>query len=301
MIGKGNDCLFPLYLPIPDYQGKLRVRCGHCINCKAHRAQEWCMRLEMESKYWKDMCFVTLTYDDDNLPRHIIDGSLFYSDEEIRCHPELAYVFEPTLRPDHLRNFIKRVRKRVPVKLRYYAVGEYGTKYGRSHLHILFFGLPYNKLTEYIVKDCWPFGFVQIRPFFKETCTYIAGYVQKKLYGREKYWFKLPEFMRCSHHLGEQWLLDNLSYFDDQHPWINLNGYIYGLPRQFRKILIEKGRLTKTSLAVCAELQKSEYKDLCKNLDLKKVSLSDFFSYRIKAAVEKQKRRLSSRVKTGDI
>ena len=98
MIGKGDDCLFPLYLPIDGYSEKLRVRCGHCINCKIHRAREWCIRLEAESHYWRNICFVTLTYDDDNLPKHIIDGNLFYDEEEIKQHPELSYIYEPTLR-----------------------------------------------------------------------------------------------------------------------------------------------------------------------------------------------------------
>ena len=301
MIGKGNDCLFPLYLPIPGYDSKLRVRCGKCINCKAHKAQEWCIRLEMESKYWDDMCFVTLTYNDDSLPVHVIDGTLFYSDEEIRCHPELSYIYEPTLRPDHLRNFIKRLRKRLAFPCRYYAVGEYGTKYGRSHYHILFFGIPGTIVTQKLIEECWPYGFVQVRPFFRETCTYIAGYVQKKLYGKEKYWFKLPEFMRCSQHLGERWLMDHLSEFDVEHPYINLHGYKYGIPRYFRKKLVALGKLKETSLVVCAELQKQEYKDLCKALEGQKVSLSEFFRFRIKKAVEKQKRKLFKRNKTGDI
>ena len=52
-------------------------------------------------------CFVTLTYDDDHVPK----------DKSGRL----------VLRPDDLKNFLKRVRKDVyPGKIRYYAVGEYG-------------------------------------------------------------------------------------------------------------------------------------------------------------------------------
>ena len=141
MIGKGNDCLFPLYVSVPDSKEKLRVRCGHCINCKAHRAQEWCMRLQMESKYWNDLCFVTLTYNDESLPVNIIDPHLFYTDEEISSHPEYNFLFYPTHRHSDLTLFIKRLRKHLEHKCKYYAVGEYGTRYGRSHLHILLFGV----------------------------------------------------------------------------------------------------------------------------------------------------------------
>lgn len=301
MIGKGNDCLFPLYLPIENCRDKLRVRCGHCINCKAHKAREWCMRLEMESHYWSDMCFVTLTYSDEYLPRHLIDGHIYFTDEEIGKNPELALLSEPTHNPDHLTLFLKRLRKRLETPCRYFAVGEYGTRYGRSHLHILFFGIPAGAVTQRLMEKCWTYGFVQVKPFFKETCTYIAGYVQKKLYGKEKYLFKLPEFMRCSHHLGERWLLDNISSIDDEHPYINIGGYKYGLPRQFRKILVSKGKLKEISLLATALIQKQELKTLYEDLDFKDVSYSEFWRHRIKTAVEKQKRKLNSRNKTGDI
>ena len=301
MIGKGNDCLFPLYLPIKDYHEKLRVRCGHCINCKAARAHEWCMRLEMESHYWKDCCFVTLTYNDENLPMHVIDGHIYYSDEEIGLHPELAVLYEPTLRPDHLTKFLKRLRKRLATPCRYFAVGEYGTKFGRSHLHILFFGIPAGIITQKIVEDCWPYGFVQVKPFFKETCSYIAGYVQKKLYGKDKYLFKLPEFMRCSHHLGERWLRDHMSSFDDEHPYICIGGYKYGIPRAFRKILVKEGKLKENRQIDMAVQQLKEKAELYKDLRLKDVDIEEFWHHRIKTAIEKQKRKLSSRVKTGDI
>jgi len=301
MIGKGNDCLFPLYLPIPGYSEKLRVRCSHCINCKIHRAQEWCLRLEMESKYWQDCCFVTLTYNDENLPRHIIDGHLFYTDEEIKEHPELSYIYEPTLHDKHLTLFFKRLRKQLESKIRYYAVGEYGTRFGRPHYHMIIFGLSGTVANAQLIAKCWNYGFVDVRHFFKETCSYIAGYVQKKLYGREKYLFKLPEFMRCSQHLGEQWLFDHINEFDNEHPYINHNGFQYGIPRQFRKILISKGKLEETSLIKTALLQKKEYVDLCNDLDMKNTTLSEFFRHRQKVAFEKEKRKLNKRNKTGDI
>ena len=301
MIGVGNDCLRPMYLPIPGYEEKLRVKCGKCDNCKAARAREWSLRLEMESKYWKDLCFVTLTYNNDSLPLNIVDGHLFYSDEEIAIDPELAYLFCPTHRPEHLCLFLKRLRKRYPSKIRYFAVGEYGTRYGRSHIHIIFFGIPFTEDAVHLIEKCWPYGFVKVTPFFPETCAYVAGYVQKKLYGDNKRKFRMPEFMRCSQHLGERWLLDHISLFDDEHPYIVQGKYKYALPRQFRKILVKKGRLSESSLIKTALLQLDEYKDLCKTLDSRGTTLSEFFSHRILTAQMKRKRKLSSRNSTGDI
>lgn len=303
MIGKGTDCLYPLYVPAYDKDrvGRLRVRCGHCDNCKAAKAREWCMRLEMESNYWKDACFVTLTYNDESLPLNIVDPHLFYSDEEIKEHPELDYIFIPTHNPRHLQLFIKRLRKQLEIKCRYFAVGEYGTRFGRSHLHIMFFGVPFSPDVVKVIEKCWPYGFVKVTPFFKETCSYIAGYVQKKLYGKDKYFFRLPEFMRCSHHLGERWLMDHIGQFDDEHAYIPFHGYKNAIPRQFRKILIREGILTKVSPDEFLEMQLEEYRELQKDCDDKGISLSTFFENRIKIAREKKNRMLSSRVRTGDI
>ena len=259
------------------------------------------MRLQMESRYWNDMCFVTLTYNDENLPINIIDPHLFFTDEEIADHPEYNFLHVPTHRHSDLTLFIKRLRKHLEHKCKYYAVGEYGTRYGRSHLHILFFGLSAVDSTRRLIEKCWPYGFVDVEYAFPETCYYVAGYVQKKLYGNDRDFFKLPEFMRCSQHLGERWLYDHINQFDDDHPFINLNGYRYGLPRQFRKILVKEGRLHEVSLQACVLQQKKEYEDLSDHLSATGTSVSEFFRGRINNAIEKAKHRNRKRDITGDI
>lgn len=308
MIGKGNDCLFPLYVRLPKVEQAfarsnfLRVRCGHCINCKMYRSMEWCIRLECESQYWKDnIIFVTLTYSDEHLPINYIDPHLFFSDEEIAANPDLNYLHCPTHRPDHVRNFIKRLRKRLDHKIKYFAVGEYGTRRGRSHMHLLIFGLPFTRQSEKLIDDCWRYGHVNVRPFFTETCTYIAGYIQKKLYGDNRDFFKLPEFMRCSQHLGERWLMEHIGQIDDDHPFIVRGKYKYALPRQFRRILVCLGVLKESSLVELVNNQVAEYDELNKHLVNSGISASEFFRSRISTAVEKERRKLNSRNKTGDI
>lgn len=259
------------------------------------------MRLVMESKYWKDICFVTLTYDDENLPYNIVDASLFLNEDELQEEESYGELYFPTLCPDHMRNFLKRLRKQLPFKIRYYGVGEYGSRRGRPHLHLMIFGLPFSQETDLLIRKCWKYGFTQVRPFFEETCSYIAGYVQKKLYGKEKFWYKLPEFMRCSQHLGEQWILDHLSEFDDEHPFINWHGFQYGIPRQFRKLLIKLGRLSETSLIGTALVQKAEYTTLLNNLRTAGIDEKDFWRNRINLAKHKEARKSTKRNLTGDI
>lgn len=302
MIGKGSDCLFPLYVRIPDSTEYLRVRCGHCVNCKMYRAREWCMRLQMESHYWNSMCFVTLTYDDESLPKHIIDGRLYFSDEEIRNNPELATLWCPTHRTSDLTLFLKRLRKQLNYRIKYFAVGEYGTTgTKRSHLHILFFGLPFSRSTKQLVERCWSYGFVKVTPFFSETCMYVAQYVQKKLYGDNKDFFRLPEFMRCSQHLGVQWLYDHMKSIDDEHPYISMDGFKYGIPRYFRKILVKEGKLHDFSAAACVLKQKEELQLLSNDCECKGTTLSAFFEVFRRDSIEKAKRRNKKRNTTGDI
>ena len=76
MIGKGLDCLTPVYKKFTvDGSGSflLRLRCGKCLNCRQYKALEWSLRLDCEMKYWKSACFVTLTYDDDHLPTVLVN------------------------------------------------------------------------------------------------------------------------------------------------------------------------------------------------------------------------------------
>lgn len=302
MIGKGNDCLFPLYLPIEGYHEKIRVRCGHCIYCKMAKAREWSLRLEMESQYWRDLCFVTLTYDNEHLPYHIVSKELICEDVGWSGSDIVDDFYFPSLAYDDLTLFIKRVRKCLDFKIRYYAVGEYGTgATKRPHWHILFFGLPGTVECRRLMEDKWDKGFVKVKPFFPETCVYVAGYVQKKLYGSDRIVYRLPEVMRCSHHLGERWLYDHLDLIDDDHPWIVKNGFKYSIPRQFRKILVKLGRLKETSLLALSQYQMLQYKDLCDDLKSKGLELSEFFDGRWKNALARERRKNNRRDITGDI
>ena len=98
-----------------DLVEELKVPCGRCIGCRLERSRQWAIRCLHESKSHEDNCFITLTYDDEHLPR---DRSL-----DVK-------VFQ---------DFIKRMRKKVG-KFRYFHCGEYGEKEFRPHFHACIFG-----------------------------------------------------------------------------------------------------------------------------------------------------------------
>lgn len=144
----------------PFISGSAAFGCGQCLPCRLNRRRLWTHRLMLESLLHGDNCFVTLTYDDDHLPA---DGSLDY---------------------DELRNFIKRLRENLaPVKIRYYAVGEYGDISWRPHYHLAVFGIG-ESLTSVIEKS-WGKGFCYVGDLTLSSAQYIAGYVTKKLNGRD--------------------------------------------------------------------------------------------------------------------
>lgn len=322
MIGKGLDCLFPRYhrFEIPGMKGSryLRVRCGTCFNCKMFRRQEWCLRLQMESKYWTNMSFLTLTYDDEHLPMNEVSSYVFEQEGE-----EFYFTF-PTLASEHLRNFIKQLRnfdfgevhrfsdsgneqKDFRKGLRYFAVGEYGTgRTKRPHYHLMLFGVGCTRENANLIQKIWGKGFIDLKPFTPERCVYIAGYVQKKLYGNSDgqtdiYKFKIPEFLRCSQHLGEDYILEHINEFDENHCYIVQNGFKKAMPRQFRKLLIKKGVVPDHTLNKFWCIQQEERTNLINDLRSKNVELSDFFRNRIELAKHKVKRISMRRDKTGDI
>lgn len=280
----------------------------------------------MESLYWKDISFLTLTYNDENLPYNIVDSRLVFNEEDLQDHPELKEVYYPTLRARDLQLFIKRLRKfgfgeehnfsdfkwpdcKVERRkgFKFFGVGEYGTLKGRPHLHILLFGIAPTEENAVRFQEIWNKGFVNLRPAFPETCKYIAGYVQKKLYGSEsKSYLKLPEFLRCSQHLGQDWIVDNISIFDDEHQYIPFKGkdgksYPHGIPRTFRKFLVEQGRLSPFNFEDFYNLQLEDGENFHAYLESLGLSFTEFMRARRKEAEHIEELVLSKRKLTGDI
>jgi len=108
-------------IPPPGVPALLLYRdCGHCSGCTVRRRMDLALRLKHEAYYYEHVWFVTLTYDDENLPEH---GSL---------------------RADDMTLFVNKLRQqklhRNKVKIRYFGVGEYGGTMGRAHYHMILFG-----------------------------------------------------------------------------------------------------------------------------------------------------------------
>lgn len=55
----------------------LELPCGQCIGCRLERSRQWAMRCVHEASMHDNNCFITLTYNPENLPP---DGGLIKSD-----------------------------------------------------------------------------------------------------------------------------------------------------------------------------------------------------------------------------
>jgi len=126
---------------------------------------DWCFRLEKENLVSTSSCFITLTYES----------------------PPLSPNGLQTLDRSHLTKFIKRLRKTCHEKLKYYAIGEYGTQFSRPHYHIILFNYPMRKLLRHKpILDTWHGGawedatpgHIQIDACTPGSIGYVANYCQ---------------------------------------------------------------------------------------------------------------------------
>ena len=93
------------------------------------------MRVKYEMLHSLYSLTLTLTYDDDHIPKLIP----YYAEKDplYRIDHDPDYLYHP-IDLDHVQRFFKRLRK-AGFKFRYFGVGEYGSKRARPHYHIIIF------------------------------------------------------------------------------------------------------------------------------------------------------------------
>lgn len=159
----------------------LELHCGHCIACLSARQDDIGTRVLFEEKTAKeasgglDSYFLTLTYDDENLP----PGGLLYR--------------------EHLDELMFTLRKfKYFGGLRWYGVGEYGTQSRRAHYHVILFAPKYTGRDSdlftfsYLGKDAsgpffdcpgitqlWGKGHVYYRFLSNQLAFYMGKYALK--------------------------------------------------------------------------------------------------------------------------
>lgn len=153
---------------------KLQVPCGRCVGCRLERSRQWAVRCVHEAQLHCHNCFITLTYNDENLPS------------------------PPTLVLEHFQLFMKRLRKRFGKDqngngIRFFHCGEYGEKKGRPHYHACLFNCDFpdkklwtqqngfNLYTSELLSELWGMGHAIIGDVTFESAAYVARYIMKKI------------------------------------------------------------------------------------------------------------------------
>ena len=161
------------------------VPCGKCLNCLVRKRRDMATRICKEAQMSTQVCFITLTYNDDNVPKFDVDNW-----DDRLC-----------LDKSHLQLFIKRLRADLEYHgivqrgtIRYFAVGEYGPLTFRPHYHLILFGWKPTDIclhgksksghliyTSPTLEHSWKLGYSYVEDFSPYAARYCARYVTKKL------------------------------------------------------------------------------------------------------------------------
>jgi hypothetical protein len=211
------------------------VPCGKCVECLQRRSNGWAFRLDRELKFSVSSAFLTLTYESVPLTKNNL----------------------PTLNKKDFQLFMKRLRKKLgsKIKLKYYAVGEYGSRTLRPHYHAIMFNLPQIYLKDSsLLHKIWGLGHIHIGDVNIASIKYVTNYITK---GND---YRLPdyidystgevleddrlrEFSLMSKKLGISYLSPQMVKFHKENliGCVTLpGGVLQGLPRYFKDKLFTR-------------------------------------------------------------
>lgn len=180
----------------------LVLPCGQCVHCRLQNARQKAIRATHEASLYENNCFITLTYNNENLPQN---GSID---------------------PKHVQEFMKKLRRRFDgtylykdqllpkIEIRSMGCAEYGERLSRPHYHLCLFNFDFKdkyphrmsgndwskeKHLAYrseLLEELWTYGYSEIGTLTFESAAYVARYISKKINGDKKdehYGNRLPE------------------------------------------------------------------------------------------------------------
>jgi len=239
-------CSYPVKIKDPKNPGEwIEVPCGRCTACRVNYGLNWSIRVKHELEMHDFALWVCLTYNDVHL-------SLQNLEYDNGC--------KNSLERRELQLFLKNFRRDIePLKVRFFACGEYGDEFNRPHYHIIIFGIspehPYFKDKYKFYQNgqwkgwridnlpSWPHGFVEID---KDTAgvnaaRYVAKYMLKKYKGKDsvQHYAELgikPEFIAMSLKpgIGATGIDKHAKYYRDNKK-CNLGGRSYNMSRYMVK------------------------------------------------------------------
>lgn len=208
------------YFPFKGEEG-IPFQCGKCPYCLQRRANDWVFKCIQEAKVSISAHWCTFTY----------------------VQPNITEKGFMTIDKTSLQKFFKRLRKKYPEthpKIKYYAVGEYGTKTLRPHYHAIIFNAHREDILE-----AWTGvygetenGLVHFDLVNENTVMYTTKYMMKSkkvpLFEGDD---RIPEFQLFSKGLGISYLSKQVIEWHKADPtrlYVTVDGFKKALPRYFR-------------------------------------------------------------------
>jgi len=137
--------------------------CGKCQGCLRRWRRAWVGRMLTEAAALGESSFITLTYENDPL----------------RFHPETD-TWTPSLEKSHVKNWQRCVRRKATpqgLPSRFFIAGEYGSKNGHPHYHVILFGIGPTWKNHF--EGCWTHGFQSWFLASAKSMAYVAKYCLK--------------------------------------------------------------------------------------------------------------------------
>lgn len=254
-------CVNP-YIAIRKDGSPVAVPCGKCLDCRKAFQTEWIFRLEQEAKRTICPCFITLTYDNEHLP--------------LEPDPDTGELLSVVSKRDW-QLFMKRLRKIGGDDLkncRYFAIGEYGSKFNRAHMHAIIIAPALHSASQLdkYVKQAWQGGFSVTRFATRKQFHYVCKYMNKI---DDRHHLVKP-FRLFSRSIGLNFLTDRMiDYYLSTFDRTCVSGKVrIGLPRYYKR------KLDDISYSRCIGFKESglSYSDLLE--DIKPVPGTKYFFLR---------------------
>ena len=228
--------------PISIKDLEFKVPCGKCLLCLKKKRSDWSLRLEHEYLDSDSAFFITLTYDDIYVPR--------------------TKYGHHTLEKKHVQNYIKRLRndyvkyvsKELKIEkkyvkdyskpIRYFAIGEYGSKTQRPHYHILLFNYDIANLLPITQqwKDTYSgksYGHVDIGTVTGSSINYVTKYMFKQFNKKTDKRQSPFSLMSKKPIIGHDYLVNYGSYHikNEELQVADQNGSLRRLPKAYLRRL----------------------------------------------------------------
>ena len=216
-------CDTPYHVRPNGYANHIPLPCGKCPPCKQRRTFEWAFRLSVEAQHSVASHFITLTYNDDNIPR---SHNNFKSLQKKDC-----------------QDFFKRLRYYINdrYKIKYYLAGEYGDTTERPHYHLILTNLPKHDL--HYINLAWQKGHIHVGDVNQKTIAYTLKYLDKhSIVPKHRRDDRQKEFSLKSRYIGTSYLTKaNIEWHRRDivnNTYVtNEEGYKVPLPKFFRDMI----------------------------------------------------------------